>query len=250
MCLKSTKVPRMCATCGAAFTAKPSRVKAGRGRYCSRACSHADRSVRPDIPIVCGTCGKRFLACPYLVHGRLPQYCSRKCSDARWGTPEFRFWSHVTKTESCWLWTGFIGPGGYGAIRANGRTRTAHRLSWEINRGPIPRGLCVLHNCPGGDTRHCVNPDHLWLGTHGDNNRDKQQKGRCPCGDQNGARLHPERRPRGTSHGSAKLLEADVLAIRKLYSTGTMLQREIAAQYGVSRATIQLIVTRKTWGHI
>ena len=68
----------------------------------------------------------------------------------------------------CWLWLGFISPDGYG-------TRLAHRRAWELARGPIPDGMLVCHRC---DVRHCVNPDHLFLGTHLDNMRDMIRKGR------------------------------------------------------------------------
>jgi hypothetical protein len=83
----------------------------------------------------------------------------------------------------CWLWTGAWTPSrGYGLVRGEGGRRTvAHRRSWELHCGPIPAGMKVLHKC---DVRLCVNPDHLFLGTLGDNNRDAYDKGRnFPFGD-------------------------------------------------------------------
>lgn len=76
----------------------------------------------------------------------------------------------------CWLWLGRTAPNGYGRMGA-GRNRqyAAHRVSWEFHRGPIPAGLIVCHKC---DTRRCINPDHLFLGTHADNARDRDAKGR------------------------------------------------------------------------
>lgn len=74
----------------------------------------------------------------------------------------------------CWLWTGSLQKDGYGLIK-DGRMRTAHRVSWELHRGPIPARACVLHKC---DVRSCVNPDHLWLGSLRDNAVDMARKKR------------------------------------------------------------------------
>lgn len=79
----------------------------------------------------------------------------------------------------CWLWSAFLGTKGYGQVffsrNGKGESWGAHRLSWELYRGPIPAGLCVLHRC---DNPACVSPDHLWLGTRAENNRDRDRKGR------------------------------------------------------------------------
>jgi hypothetical protein len=72
-------------------------------------------------------------------------------------TPE-RFWSHVDKTDSCWLWTGRLEKLGYARVRVDGEQTYAHRYSYEVHHGPIPEGLTIDHLCR---IRHCVNPDHL-----------------------------------------------------------------------------------------
>src|SRR6185369_7218363 len=94
---------------------------------------------------------------------------------------EERFWSKVQKTESCWLWTGAINKnaGGYGCftVERGQPTQRAHRLAWEWANGPIPKGMDLCHNCPGGDNPRCVNPAHLFLGTRSENMRDAATKG-------------------------------------------------------------------------
>ncbi len=99
-------------------------------------------------------------------------------------TTKERFFEKVDKSGDCWLWTG--GTRGnddlqYGTTWVDGKHESAHRYSWVLHNGEIPsggdcRGMCVCHTC---DTPLCVNPDHLFLGTHTDNMRDKIDKGRC-----------------------------------------------------------------------
>jgi len=93
------------------------------------------------------------------------------------------FWKHVEKTEGCWLWIGNLNAYGYGNLmrRFYGKKKgfMAHRVSWEIHNGAIPAGLSVLHKC---DVTNCVKPDHLFLGTQADNNRDRHAKGRSKPG--------------------------------------------------------------------
>jgi hypothetical protein len=93
------------------------------------------------------------------------------------GTVEQRFWARVRKSDGCWEWTGACFKcGGYGQFTIeHGQQVRAHRHSWELHNGPIPKGLWVLHRC---DNPKCVRPDHLFLGTCTDNARDMMAKGR------------------------------------------------------------------------
>lgn len=135
----------------------------------------------------------------------------------------------ISEATGCWEWTAAKGKDGYGMFCVGGKTRGAHRISYEAHRGPIPQGGIVCHKC---DNRLCVNPDHLFLGTQADNVADRNAKGR---------------QARGTKQGSAKLTEADVLAIR---ATPELSQRALARQYGVSQGQIYNVRSGKHWGHV
>lgn len=86
----------------------------------------------------------------------------------------------------CWLWTGAVDGGGYGRIRVSNKSRLAHRVIYEALHGPQP-GLEVCHRC---DVPSCVNPAHLFAGTHRENVIDAslkerlhhQRKTACPQG--------------------------------------------------------------------
>jgi len=86
----------------------------------------------------------------------------------------------IPVTESgCWIWEGSCSNTGYGSMQIGTnrkpKAENAHKLSWIIHNGKVPEGMYVLHKC---DVRACVNPDHLFLGTHQDNMKDMVNKGR------------------------------------------------------------------------
>jgi hypothetical protein len=149
-------------------------------------------------------------------------------------TPEQQtaaFWSKADKSggdDSCWNWIGAKGRDMYGHVRWNGRVTGAHRVAFELTSGGLPSGLDVLHSC---DNTLCVNPRHLFAGTHDDNMRDKMQKGRAN-------NLRGERNP------SCKLSDAQVADIRRLYAQGGTTYQKIADMYGVDQSNIALIVKR------
>lgn len=86
-----------------------------------------------------------------------------------------RFWEKVVKTESCWLWMGAKNRCGYGQLTYQKKHITAHRASLMIHGVEIPAGMMVCHSC---DNPPCVNPQHLWIGTNSDNQKDSVRKGR------------------------------------------------------------------------
>jgi hypothetical protein len=155
------------------------RSKALTDFYCSLKCALEDRRRR--VYRNCRACGGLFTTIPARLREGRGIYCSQPCyTTGRRHSLEERFWSYVDKTSSlfgCWLWTGEPDQDGYGILGIDrGHNIRAHRLSWKINRGPIPTGLLICHNCPERDNRACVNPDHLWTGTHAQNIRDRDVK--------------------------------------------------------------------------
>lgn len=156
---------------------------------------------------------------------------------------EERFWAKVDKQASCWLWTAAVNSSGYGNFFDGGKTVKAHRWAYTHLVGPITDGLDVLHNCPGGDNPACVNPAHLWLGTHTDNMTDMMAKGRhvALSGDQHWFKKHPEQRARGTKIWTAKLTPESVLEMRRLYPAVST--RELARRFNISKAQAYSIVS-------
>lgn len=133
-----------------------------------------------------------------------------------------------TNEQGCHLCTShYLRPDGYIGYELNGKSIRLHRVIWMKLYGEIPEGLMVCHKC---DNRNCINPDHLFLGTHTDNMRDMASKGRT------GTR-------RGTDNNQNKLTEDQVRAIRLDHRP----QTEIAKDYGVTNQAIHLIKKRKNW---
>lgn len=128
----------------------------------------------------------------------------------------------VDEGTGCWIWRSSFQSSGYGQVRISGGSFTAHRASWIAHRGAIPDGLQVLHKC---DDRRCCNPEHLFLGTQGDNIRDAVSKGRMtgrlPAGAQRMSRVRV-------------LTDDDIRAIRGGGETAAA----VAARLGVTRSTI------------
>lgn len=182
----------------------------------------------------------------------------------------------INGAHGCWIWMSGRSKSGYGQIKMHGKTTRAHRAAYELFRGPIPDDQLVCHHC---DNPPCVNPAHLFLGTHADNHRDRNAKGRqakgeaitrnrvLPRGDahplrkepwraargaRHSSRTHPERIPRGTDHGNAKLTDEIVAEIRHLYRPRDreFSQTALAKRFDVTQATVGNIVRGKTWRHI
>lgn len=156
--------------------------------------------------------------------------CSRTCagklnaSKYQVTPPEVRFWKHVKKTRTCWLWTAAANNEGYGVFAPIGtKTVLAHRYSYSLVH-ELDTDICVLHDC---DTPLCVRPAHLFTGDRGDNVRDCIAKGRFTT---------------GMKHHSAKLSDDDVREIRRQVAAGEASQAEIARCFGLDHSTVSQIV--------
>lgn len=245
---RKATIPHVCEGCGRTFLAIRSLTRPR--RFCGHACANgtpvrlAARTARRDPTRreqrICAHCSTAFETWA----ANRQQYCSLACSvEHRRSQREARFWSHVDRDGpppahrpelgGCWLWTGALCGKGYGACAFGMRHVMTHRLSWELANGPIPEGLDVLHKC---DVMRCVRPDHLYVGTQSDNNRDMWGR---------------ERR----SH-SKKLTADDVRAIREIWpslpdwESPHQRQLTLAAEYGVTAMTIRDVIQRRIWKHV
>lgn len=124
----------------------------------------------------------------------------------------------------CWLWHGKMHTAGYGLFAKH----YAHRLSYALHYGEFDKRLFVCHKC---DVKTCVNPDHLFLGTHTDNMRDGHKKKRFPIGEK--------------SH-YAKLTPENVMEIRKSDKSAI----ELAKKFSLNRNSIYDIRLRRSWRHL
>ena len=142
-----------------------------------------------------------------------------------------RFWSKVSKTNGCWLWTAGRHGKGYGQFYLNGRTLKAHRMAYMLTNGEIPDGMHVLHRC---DVPACVNPHHLFVGTNQENVDDKVRKDR-------------QSRLTGEMHPCRKLSKADVAHMRSRRSED---RGVLASEFGVDRSTVNRIIRGASWSHL
>jgi hypothetical protein len=140
---------------------------------------------------------------------------------------EDRFWSKVEKSDGCWEWQGCT-VRGYGQFGIGRKMIQAHRVSYEMAHGPIPRTMLVCHVC---DNRACVRPDHLFLGSYKDNYEDARAKGR---------------NTRGEMVGASKLTEAQVAEIKSLLEQGHT-KTAIGERFGVTRTAIYWIAVGRNW---
>lgn len=186
------------------------------------------KSRPKNILVICKNidCREPFLTWPYKLKNGAGRFCSNQC---KYGTPESNFFAKVDVLigpDACWLWTGYTRVKGCGEFRVGrGKYKLAHRASFEIHYGPIPDDIEVCHNCPGGDNPACVNPEHLFLGSHKNNMEDASKKGRL--------------------HKRKHLLPELVREIFQAKDTHGLLQ--YAKRVDMNPQTIRLIWQRKTY---
>lgn len=242
-----------CATCESPFYRGGPEIRRTRGAaYCSVTCytigtRRQAPTARPGSP--CKQCGTDTRATESWLARGYGKFCSSECSRAYRlsdAAVAERFWAKVDKAGPapphrpelgpCWIWLGSQLPDGYGRIHAWGRLWPAHQLAWRLTYGAIPAGLWGLHHC---DTPPCVRPEHLFLGTNGDNMRDMVTKGRG---------VTP--RLQGEQHQSARLTEKDVRDILARPSSGRGHIVALAHEFKVSQSTVSDVLRRVTWTHI
>lgn len=148
-----------------------------------------------------------------------------------WPPFEIRFWRRVRRTRSCWFWTGPLLQDGYGQITFGGKVMPAHRAAYKFLVGTVCDDLMVLHTC---NNRACVNPNHLYLGTAIDNNRDRDRDGR-------------QARLRGELAGMARLTWMDIREIRRSYRSGTETYKSLGRRFRVDPTNIGHIIQERTW---
>lgn len=169
----------------------------------------------PIVTNVCSQCGVSFKA-----KGTRTRQCSSECY----------YYANTRPDGECIVWTKKSkGHYGYGRACRNNVEIGAHRFSYVTFNGPLGDGLHVCHTC---DNPSCVNPAHLFAGTHKDNVQDMLRKGRSKIG-------------RSDNYAS-KLTRDDVIAIR---NDGRH-DAELAAECGVCESTIYLARTRRTWADV
>lgn len=191
----------------------------------------------------CLTCEKEFKAKPYDLKIGKGKNCSRSCyykyrSKELFDTPIERFFKKISNENhplGCWIWDGGKGTNQYGNFHSDKTKKNmrAHRYSWELHFGEIPKGFFICHSC---DTKLCVNPDHLFVGSPLDNMQDMINKNRQVT-------------VKGSQNGQAKLTEADVEVIKEKLKLG-YLGKDLAIEYGVDMTVISKIKLNKTWRHV
>lgn len=195
----------------------------------------------------CLYCNKEFKTIPCEIKRGNGKFCSQSCSTSyrnnisktlniHFPSAIYRFYFNISKDKhpnGCWIWTKNKNSQGYGKFSVNMKTVMAHRFSWELYYGKIESHILVCHKC---DNPSCVNPEHLFLGNHKDNSQDRSKKGR-------------NRNQNGSRHNFAKLLEYQVLEIRKRLSNGEK-GKNLAQEFNISEMSISDIKLRKKWKHI
>ena len=141
---------------------------------------------------------------------------------------ERRFWSKVEKSDGCWLWKAGVRrkEEGYGQFHLNGRNVPAHRVALMLSGVILQERDIVAHHC---DNPPCCNPAHLFVTTSAGNTADRHAKGRTASHERN---------------GNAKLMDAEVTALRAEYAKGERVTR-LAAKYGISRVHASRLVHNK-----
>jgi hypothetical protein len=137
-------------------------------------------AYQPKKIVLCTVCGQLAIARRLCrSHYNAAQASKSLVLHSKLGPEDVFDTRYKIMPSGCWEWIGSKNDFGYGLLLIDKVQIRAHRYSYERSKGPIPRGLVIMHSC---DNPPCVNPDHLSLGTRLENNRDAAHKGRTPSG--------------------------------------------------------------------
>ena len=155
------------------------------------------------------------------------------------GPVEIRLLRRVAfdEPDKCWLWVGATIAAGYAVLGTDAGSVRGHRLMWTIVNGPIPNGLEVCHKC---DVPRCLNPRHLFLGTHAENMADAKAKGR----------MHNWSHYTNMPPQKPKISIARIAEMRELHRRHVLTYRQLAAKFRISISQVENIVTRRSWKHL
>lgn len=243
--------------------------------------TYSYRVPKPRLMRICLYCGKSFPSYPcqrglYCCHQHYIAHTKRPISE--------RFWELVDKSlgqHGCWPWKGPINDHGYGrfSICIDGKPKweLAHRVSFELVKGPILPGFFICHSC---DVHHCCQPEHLLPGTASDNIADAVSKGRMAHGANASVNRYPEKVQRGNQHWTKRMPDliphgdnhymkrlpnarkrlqgeqnhmakfTDALALEAYKLKWTITLKQAANIYHVSITTISLLWNKKIYCHI
>lgn len=245
------RVSLICAHCGAPFDVIASRARTA--EFCSRPC----RYQAGRMQVVCACCGRALeIAASRLSRDHATRYCSMRCKGIGSRQTLAQALAVATdKTGDCWLITTSL-SNGYGRVGyydgpGGSRYIAAHHAAWVLASGePVPKGQQINHVC---DVRNCVRNDdegvyvvdgvpcrrfgHLFLGTAHLNMVDRSDKGRAST-------------VVGEESHLSKVTDDIVREIRRRYAAGGISQRRLASEYGITHATLQSLIHRRTWAHV
>lgn len=208
----------------------------------SRVAWELTRGPIPSGLLVLHRCGNQSCANPdHLILETSADKARRYLNDGATRDIRERFWEKVQKhgPYDCWIWSASANDHGYGKFGTgskrdgSNRWEHSHRVAWELTHGPIPERMFVCHRC---DNPPCVNPAHLFLGTAADNSRDMISKGR--------------HRVKNGGTASSKLSAVEAIRVHQRYATGTVSQKDLGKEFGVSQSAVSSIVTGKLWTHL